>query len=180
MNKIRKILGYIRKKMMNNEQYQEWLRIQGVKIGSGCDISKESYFGSEPWLITIGNNTRITRGVEFITHDGGIWTLRKMGLIKSEDVKYGSIYIGDNCNISWNVTIMPNVRIGNNCVIAAGAIVTKDVPDGMVYGGIPAKKIQTVEEYYEKIKNEVVPTFYMSSEQKLEYLKEKKPELWNK
>lgn len=175
---IKKFVQYIKRKTMSKAQFAEYLRKQGVKIGQGCDIDKNAYFDSEPWLISIGDNTRITRGVQFITHDGGIWTLRNLGLIGKEDVKYGFIKIGKNCNISWNVTIMPNVTIGNNVVIAAGAVVTKNVPDNTVWGGIPAKQIETIDEYSQKIQDDLVPTFSMSTEQKYEYLKAHKPDLF--
>lgn len=88
---------------MSDQQYQDYLRKRGVQLGGGCTINKSAQFGSEPWLIKIGNNVRITQGVKFITHDGGLWTLRKMRLIDEQAVKYGKIVIGDNCNISWNV-----------------------------------------------------------------------------
>lgn len=52
------------------------------------------------------------------------------------------VVIGDDVWIGGNVSIMPGVHIGNNVVIAAGAIVTKDIPDTCVAGGIPAKKIK--------------------------------------
>ena len=83
---------------------------------------------------------RVTQRVQFITHDGGLWTLRKMGLVGANEVKYGNIYIGDNCNISWDVIIMPNVHIGNNVIVAAGAVVTKNIPDGEIWGGFRQKK----------------------------------------
>ena len=136
---------------MSNEQYIAYLRKKGVQIGNGCSISKDANWGSEPWLITIGNNVRITKGVDFITHDGGLWTLRKMGLISQEDVVYGSIRIDDNCNISWNTIIMPGVHIERNCITAAGAVITKCMPEGTIWGGVPARQIETVEAYYEKM-----------------------------
>lgn len=52
------------------------------------------------------------------------------------------ISIGDNCYISTGVIILGNVSIGNNVTIAAGAVVTKDVPDDCVVGGVPAKIIK--------------------------------------
>lgn len=175
---MKRVLKYIKKKTMSKHEYLNELRRQGVTIGMGCDIDKNAYFGSEPWLISIGNNTRITRGVQFITHDGGLWVLRHMGLVGKEDVKYGNIVIGDNCNISWNVTIMPNVKIGDNVVVAAGAVVTKDIPSGTVWGGIPARQIETIEEYAEKAKTQCVPTYSMDAKQKLAYLKENMPSLF--
>lgn len=102
-----------------------------------------------------------------------------MGIISDESVKYGKIRIGDNCNISWNVVIMPNVTIGDNCVIAAGAVVTKNVSSREIWGGVPAKKIESIKEYYSKIQTDVVPTFSMSNEEKRIYLKYNMPELFD-
>lgn len=174
-----KLINKIRIKLMSQSKYQAYLRKKGVKIGQGCVIDKSVVWGIEPWLIRIGDNVRITQGVKFITHDGGIWTLRHMGVIDKEAVKYGNISIGDNCNISWNVIIMPNVTISKNCIIAAGAIVTKDIPEGTIWGGVPAKQIETIEEYLMKVKNACVPTYSMTTEQKLEFLREHKPELFS-
>lgn len=58
-----------------------FLRYEGMNIGSNCDIAKSIVIGDEPWLVTIHNNVRITRNVQLITHDGSIWTLRKMGIV---------------------------------------------------------------------------------------------------
>ncbi|MFV0364602.1 MAG: sugar O-acetyltransferase [Suipraeoptans sp.] len=54
------------------------------------------------------------------------------------------IKIGDDVWIGGNCTILPGVTIGNNVIVAAGAVVTKDVPDNCVVAGIPAKKIRTL------------------------------------
>lgn len=169
---IKKILIKIYLKIINNKKYISFLRNKGVIIGENCDIHKSADFGSEPYLISIGDNVRITQNVKFITHDGGLWVLRNMGIVKKEDVKYGKIVVGNNCNISWNVIIMPGVTIGNNVVIGAGAIVTKDIPDNMVYAGIPAKKIETIEEYGNKVKNQCIPLFSANRKIKEEKLKQ--------
>lgn len=172
-----KIVSFLKKMFMNKVQWQKELRRQGVEIGENCDIEKSANFGSEPFLVKIGDNVRITKGVQFITHDGGGWTLRKMGLIPKNSVKYGAIFVDDNCNISWNVIIMPGVHIGKNCVIAAGAVVTKSVPDGMVYGGIPARKIETIEEYCKKYRNDGLPCFGLSMQEKKKIIMEQKPDI---
>jgi acetyltransferase-like isoleucine patch superfamily enzyme len=106
-------------------------------------------FGSEPWLITIGNHVKVTSGVRFITHDGGSYVFRDQE--KYKDVKkFGKIVIHDNCFIGNCVIIMPGVSIGPNAVVGAGAVVTKNVPPNCVVGGVPAKVIMSVEEYAEK------------------------------
>lgn len=58
------------------------------------------------------------------------------------NVEVKEIYIGNNVWIGSNAIILPGVKIGDNCVIAAGAVVTKDVPRNKIYGGVPAKEIK--------------------------------------
>lgn len=67
---------------------------------------------------------------------------------------------------------MPGVTIGNNVIIGAGAIVTKDIPDNSVAVGIPAKPIETIEEYVEKNKETFVYTKNLSYEEKKKVLLE--------
>ena len=55
------------------------------------------------------------------------------------------VSIGNDVWIGGNVTILPGVNIGNNVVIAAGAVVTKDIPDNCVAGGVPARVIKEIE-----------------------------------
>ncbi len=56
------------------------------------------------------------------------------------------ISIGNDVWIGGNCVILPGVTIGNNVVVAAGAVVTKNVPDNCVVGGVPAKLIKTIED----------------------------------
>ena len=119
------------------------VRLISMKPGSGT-------FGSEPYLVVIGNHVTITGGVRFVTHDGGVWIFREED--PNIDV-FGPIVVGNNVFIGYGGIILPNVKIGNNCVIAAGAIVSRDVPDGVVVAGIPAKTIKTIEEYAESIQD---------------------------
>ena len=55
------------------------------------------------------------------------------------------VKIGNDVWLGGNVTILPGVNIGNNVVVAAGAVVTKDVPDNTLVGGVPARKIRMLE-----------------------------------
>ena len=63
---------------------------------------------------------------------------------------YGKVLIKKNAWIGMNATICPGVTIGRNSVVAAGAVVTKDVPDNTVVGGVPAKIIKTLDENEQK------------------------------
>lgn len=146
----------------------------GVKVGNNCEFHKEITWGSEPYLIEIGNHVRITHGVSFITHDGGVWVLRNNNKYKEKDIDvFGKIKIGNNVNIGWNAIIMPGVTIGDNVVVGAGAIVTKDVESNSVVAGIPAHKIETIDEYYEKVLKKCDHTKQLTPEEKKKYLKKK-------
>jgi acetyltransferase-like isoleucine patch superfamily enzyme len=125
----------------------DYFRGQGAQIGDNCRILIRD-LGSEPYLIRIGNHCTITGNVAFITHDGGAWVFTEE--LPSVQ-KFGTIEIFDNCFIGFGAMLMPNVRIGPNAIVAAGAVVTKDVPSNMVVGGCPAKPICTLEEYKRKV-----------------------------
>lgn len=117
----------------------------GVTIGKNCFISTRN-IGSEPYLITIGNNVQVTTDVYFHTH-GGCHVARQ---IHPDFDVFGKIEIKDNAYIGAGSHIMPGVTIGKGSLIAAGSIVTKSVPDMEVWGGAPAKRLCSVEEYIER------------------------------
>ena len=143
-----------------------------MKIGENWIVDKTAEFGTEPYLISMGNNVRITKGVRFVTHDGSLWVPRNLGLVDKKADFFGKIVIGNNVNIGWDAIIMPGVQIGDNCIIAAGAIVTKNVPDNSVAVGIPARVLESVQEYAHKKKNSCVLTKNMTSEEKKAYLEQ--------
>lgn len=145
-NVIRSRLERYRLARYTDYTIAEYFRQQGAQIGDDCRILVRS-FGSEPFLVRIGNHCTIAPHVAFVTHDGGTWVL-------TEELpslqKFGTIEILDNCFIGIHTVIMGNVRIGPNSIVAAGAVVTKDVPPNTVVGGCPAKKICSLEEYKQK------------------------------
>lgn len=158
--------------LTSEEKRTQYLRNRGVQIGNGCSISKDVQFGTEPYLIKIGNDVRLTSNVKFVTHDGGMWVLRRKYDMPDAD-KFGTIEIGNNVNVGWNTIIMPNVRIGDNCVIGAGAIVTKSIPDNSVAAGTPARVIETIDEYYKKNISKIDSIKEMCPEEKKKYLMDK-------
>jgi acetyltransferase-like isoleucine patch superfamily enzyme len=119
-------------------------KFSGVSFGRNVRIVGRIDFGSEPYLITIGNNVTITSGVRFITHDGGVGIFRKE--FPGINV-FGKITIGNSVFIGNNSIILPDITVGNNVVIGAASVVTKNIPDNVVVVGIPAKIIRTIDEY---------------------------------
>ena len=122
-------------------------RYKGVKVGANCRIYTRS-FGSEPWLISIGDKVTITSGVVILTHDGSTWLFDDE---KGRRYLYRKVVIGNNIFIGVNSIIMPGVKIEDNVVVAAGSVVTKSVPSGVIIGGNPAKIIGTFDGYKNKV-----------------------------
>lgn len=123
----------------------------GLIIGSGTRIISPVNFGSEPYLISIGNHVTVSSNVSFITHDGGTWVIRQWESYK-DIKKFGKIVIGDNVFIGLGSIILPGVTIGKNVIVGAGSVVNKNIPDNSVYGGVPARKICDIKEYAEKLR----------------------------
>lgn len=161
-----RIISFIKRKFMNPVEYAKSL---GVKVGKNCEFYSDILWGSEPYLISIGDNVRITTGCKFVTHDGGIWVLRNTKQLENADI-FGEIKIGNNVHIGCNSMIMPGVNIGNNCIIGCGAVVTKDVADNSIVGGVPAKYIKSIDEYYNKHKEDCDYTKKLTKKEKKEYL----------
>lgn len=159
---IKKIVNFYKFKFWNAERYA---RSIGVKIGKDCSIETKR-FGSEPYLIEIGNNVQITNHVSFFNHGGG-WVFRKK--YPNFDT-FGKIKIGNNVYIGNHVLIMPGVTLGNNIIIGAGSVVTKSVIDGSVVAGNPAKLINKTDVMLNKILAYNLNTKSMSYEEKKTFL----------
>jgi acetyltransferase-like isoleucine patch superfamily enzyme len=118
-------------------------RALGVRVGEGCRILT-SHFGSEPWLISIGDRVTVASGVRFVTHDGSTWLLRDQ---KGRRYRYAPIEIGSDVFIGVNAVIMPGVRIGDHCIVGAASLVNKSVPSGSIVAGVPARIIGNYDDY---------------------------------
>ncbi len=123
---------------------------EGMIVEEGVSVMWGVDFGSEPYLIHLHRNCRISEHVTFITHDGGTWAFRNDNPKYKHVIKYGKIEIGEYSFIGANSTILPGVKIGDHCVIGACSLVNKDIPSGMVVAGVPAKIICSTEDYAEK------------------------------
>lgn len=95
----------------------------GIKIGKNCFIATREW-SSELYLISIGHNCQIIKNVYIHTHGGG----QAVRNICSEFDTYGKVTINDWTYVGANSHIMPGVTIGEYCLIAAGSVVTKFLP----------------------------------------------------
>lgn len=137
----------------------------GVKLGKNVVFygMKPSMFGTEPWLISIGNDCYITANCTFITHDGGTLILRKE--VPDLDL-VAPITIGDNVYIGLNTTILLGTKIGNRCIVGACSLVKGEFPDNSVIAGVPARRIESVDEYLDKAKENSLHFGHLSAKEK--------------
>lgn len=141
--------------LRNSKSYIKYLREQGIKIGEGVIIRSPQTTRidlTRPSLVTIGNYVDMNMNFQILTHDWCSSVFRNYfhDFINSS----GKVTIGNNIYFGTNVTILKGVSIGDNCIIGACSLVTKNIPNNSVAAGIPCKVICTLEEYYEKRKKD--------------------------
>jgi acetyltransferase-like isoleucine patch superfamily enzyme len=163
MNFIYRVFNFIARLLLSNKRYA---KLVGIKFGKDCRFVGNISFGSEPYLVSIGNHVSITK-CNLLTHDGAVWLFRE----KQPDIDVAKpITIGNNVFIGSDCIILPGVNIGDNVIVGAGSVITKNLESGYVYAGVPAKQIKTVDEYYEGIKNLCLPTKNLNQKEKRKYL----------
>ena len=116
----------------------------GMDIGRNVIIARTVHLDKNinPKGIHIGDNTWLLRNAMVLAHD----------YCRGEDGtgKRFNTYIGKNCVIGVNSIVLPGVKIGDHCVVAAGSVVTKDVPSNSLVAGNPAKVLRTGVEVSDK------------------------------
>lgn len=138
----------------SSDKFVAHLRKQGVQVGEDVRFfspSKTLVDLSCPWLISIGDHVNITHGVIILTHDYSWSVFKRCGKAPGRVLGAQSpVKIGNNVYIGMNAVITRGVTIGDDVVIGAGSVVTSDCESGSVYAGVPAKRLMSVEEFYEK------------------------------
>jgi acetyltransferase-like isoleucine patch superfamily enzyme len=102
---------------------------------------------TDPAYTRIGNNVILSDCV-LLGHDASVSVLNNQFGKKLDSV--GPVVILDNCFVGHGAIVMPRVTIGPDSIVAAGAVVTKDVPPGVVVGGNPARVICTTLELLQR------------------------------
>ena len=106
-----------------------------IQTGNNCIINKRVLLDGRCGKIIIGNNVDIAQDVH-------IWTMEHDVDSENHKGSFADVVVKDYAWIASRATILPGVTVGKGSVVATGAVVTHDIPDGEVWGGIPAKFIK--------------------------------------
>ena len=145
------------KERISRESYVAYLKRIGVRIGDNVYITDPincELDVTRPWLLQIGDDCLITDNVVVLTHDFSFSTVSKCSL--GTYPSCGKVTIGNNVFIGTHAIILPGVTVGNNVIIGAGSIVSKDIPDNVVVAGSPAKIVNNINDYREKLKVKMI------------------------
>lgn len=170
LHKIRRQLTHVT--VVTNDPIEHY-RTLGTTIGHNVSLIEPIspvIFSSEPYLVSIGDNTTISFDVAFVTHDAATRVIRHLPDGDPETVVYGPIIVGKNCFIGCRSVILPNVTIGDNSIIGAGSIVNRNIPANCVAAGNPCKIICTLEEYREKHKDDFLYMVSLDYDSKRKFL----------
>ena len=133
-----------------------WKKMAYIKKhGMFGEVGENCYFQSnilpaEPFLVYLHDNVAISAGVRIVTHSALNTVFNHEEKTDQYLCRFGKVEIGNNVYVGADAIINYGVTIGDNCIVAAGAIVTKDVPSGSIVGGVPARVIGTYESAKEK------------------------------
>lgn len=138
---------------------------KGAKIGSNCSLGQNVNVSNN---VTVGDNCKIQNNVslyEGVTLEDGVFCgpscvftndLTPRARYPKGHENYKKTLVKEGASIGANATIVCGHTIGQCAMVAAGAVVTKDVPDYALVAGIPAKVIGRVDEYGNIMRNEEV------------------------
>lgn len=119
-----------------------------VRVGAHTWIGPYTLLDGSGGALSIGSWCSVSTGVHIYTHDTVRYALSSGKVPKRE----AHVSIGDNVFIGAQSVITAGVRIGSRCLIAANSLVIRDVPEGSIVGGTPAKLIGHVEGHGEDVK----------------------------
>lgn len=113
---------------------------RAISIGVGTSVNVGCYFEAVA-PIRIGRDGHVAMFVTIITsfHDVGLEGV-------DHRPRSAPVTIGDRCWLGAHVTVLPGVTIDDDVIVASGAVVTRDLAGGAVYGGVPARLIRTLDE----------------------------------
>lgn len=136
----------LKKYLLEEIWLEDYIKL-GMKVGDHCSIQPGVIFDySHAWLITIGHHVTITPEAYILAHDAS--TKLSLGY-----TKIGKVTIKDHVFIGARAIVMPNVTIGEHSIIAAGSVVTKDIPPYSLVAGNPEKLLVRLQITKSRIKD---------------------------
>jgi maltose O-acetyltransferase len=135
-------------RMIDYQIYRTRVRIliaRGLFIGKNVTLARSAFIDpAYPYLIRIGDNCSIAEHVRLLAHDAATFKFT------DGHTRLGKIEIRDNCFIGDSSIILPGVTIGPNVLVAAGSVVTRDIPPNSCVAGIPARVYARFDDYIER------------------------------
>ena len=143
---------YLRLCQPDGTEWAAYLKQRDVLYGMGehCSIQTNVTF-TDPKYVRLGNNVRLS-GCTLFGHDGSINMINRAYGCTIDRV--GKIDLRDNVFVGHNAIVLPGVSIGPNAIVASGAVVSRDVPENAVVGGIPGKRICSLDEMVERMQTQ--------------------------
>lgn len=126
-------------------EWAAFLKRRGVlrSIGDRCSIQTSTVF-TDPQYVRLGSNVRLS-GCTLFGHDGSVNMINAAFGCAIDHV--GAIDVRDNVFIGHQAIVMPGVAIGPNAIVAAGAVVTRDVAPNTIVAGVPARPVGALDTY---------------------------------
>ena len=144
MNFLERVLIKLHLKKPIDYNSIEYLRSRGIEIGENVHLYNTNIDFGHGFLVSIGNNVTLT-GVMVLAHDAS--TQISLGVSK-----VGRVRIGNNVFVGHRSIVLPGVSIGDNCVIGAGSVVSKNIPSGSIAVGNPIRIVGCYENFVKKHK----------------------------
>ena len=135
----------------NGWKKADFLRKKGIfhHIGKNC-YYHSCILPAEPFLVSLHDNVVISAGVRIVTHSSLHEMFNHADKTSHYKCRFDKVEIKDNVYIGADAIINYGVTINSNVIVAAGAVVTKDVPSGVVVGGVPARIIGSYDDVKKK------------------------------
>jgi acetyltransferase-like isoleucine patch superfamily enzyme len=114
---------------------------RNIELGDGVFINRNVMLDDRT-TISIGDHTMVAAGALIETH-GHIYDDFSQPIMHAGRT-LAPVSIGSDCLIGFNTAIMAGTTVGERCIVAANSVVTKDVPDRTIVGGVPARKIKEI------------------------------------
>lgn len=113
------------------------------RIGPDCSIQPNVII-TDPAFVSLGRNVRLS-GCTLFGHDGSVNMLNRAFELQLDSV--GPVILGDDVFVGHGAIVLPGVRIGSRVIVAAGAVVSRDLPDDCVAAGVPAVPVRSLDEH---------------------------------